>query len=73
MLEGTDGFIDGAAPGEKLTKVIPTLSIPGLGTFGLASTDVPAMVALACKSNSMRYNPARLPEAVLTEVLAKAL
>lgn len=58
---------------EFVQRLAVELSIPGLGTFGLTSGDIPAMVALACKSNSMRYNPVTLSEAVLSEVLQQAL
>ena len=53
--------------------LVRDLSIPPLGQFGLKATDVPAMVALARKSSSMRYNPVTLPDDVLASLLADGL
>ncbi|MCJ7544678.1 MAG: iron-containing alcohol dehydrogenase [Phycisphaerae bacterium] len=66
-----DQAVDGGL--EFIQRLAVELSIPGLGTFGLASTDIPAMVALARKSNSMRYNPVKLSPEVLAEVLRQAM
>jgi alcohol dehydrogenase class IV len=58
---------------EFVRALASELTISPLGRFGLAAKDIPAMVELACKSSSMRYNPVRLSDAALAEVLAKAL
>ena len=49
------------------------LSIPRLGQFGITSEHVPAMVELARKSSSMRYNPIGLAPEVLAGILEAAL
>jgi alcohol dehydrogenase class IV len=49
------------------------LGIPPLGQFGLTAEDIPQMVALAGKSSSMRYNPVKLSEQVLVDVLTRAM
>jgi alcohol dehydrogenase class IV len=57
-----------------VTKALAAeLQIPRLGQFGIAESDIPAVVALAQKSSSMRYNPVTLPAEVLAEILRKAL
>jgi alcohol dehydrogenase class IV len=47
--------------------------MPHLDKFGLGPGDIPAMVALASRSNSMRSNPVKLPEQVLADILTKVL
>jgi len=49
------------------------LAIPKLGPFGLTREGLGPMVSLAGKSSSMRYNPVKLSEADLAEVLGRAL
>lgn len=63
--------IDGAI--DSVLRLTREMSIPPLGSFGLTAGDIPAMVALACKSNSMRYNPVKLSEGALAGLLAKAI
>jgi alcohol dehydrogenase class IV len=54
-------------------KLVGDLHTPQLSQFGLTASDIPAMVALASRSNSMRSNPVKLPEPVLADILAKVL
>jgi alcohol dehydrogenase class IV len=49
------------------------LNIPPLRQFGITPDAVPAQVALAQKSSSMKYNPVPLPPDVLTQILTAAL
>jgi alcohol dehydrogenase class IV len=49
------------------------LRIPLLRQFGLSEADFPALIALAQKSSSMRYNPVGLSQAMLQTVLRQAL
>ncbi|HWE01253.1 MAG TPA: iron-containing alcohol dehydrogenase [Tepidisphaeraceae bacterium] len=49
------------------------LHIPPLGQFRIAEADVPAMVELAKKASSMRFNPATLSDAALNGILSDAL
>jgi alcohol dehydrogenase class IV len=49
------------------------LQIPGLAQFGMTPADVPGLIELAKKSNSMRYNPIPLPPETLTAILTAAL
>lgn len=58
---------------ECVAALAAELKIPSLGRFGISAADIPAMVALAAKSSSMRYNPVDLSEAVLCEVLTGAM
>ena len=49
------------------------LKIPRLGTFGLTPAAVPAMVQLARKASSMRFNPVILSDDALAGILERAL
>ena len=49
------------------------LRIPPLARFGLAEEGVPAMVKLARKASSMRYNPVVLSDEALATVLKSAI
>jgi alcohol dehydrogenase class IV len=49
------------------------LRIPRLSQFGFTPAAVPAQVALAQKSNSMRYNPIPLTPETLAQILTAAL
>jgi alcohol dehydrogenase class IV len=61
-----------SACARRTSELAAELHIPRLGQYGLAEKDVPELVALARKSNSMRYNPVELSEAVLQDVLSRA-
>jgi alcohol dehydrogenase class IV len=50
-----------------------TLQVPPLAEFGLKEQDVPAAVAKAQKSSSMKGNPIALTAEELTEILKKAI
>jgi alcohol dehydrogenase class IV len=50
-----------------------SLAIPRLSTYGLGDADVPAMVALARRASSMRFNPVVLPDEILANVLRAAV
>jgi alcohol dehydrogenase class IV len=62
-----------AAAVERTASLAADLNIPRLGTFGLTPADVPAMVALARKASSMRFNPVTLSDDALAGVLERAL
>jgi len=49
------------------------MGIPPLSHFGVAESDIPAMVELAQRSSSMKYNPVALDDAALSGVLADAI
>ena len=49
--------------------LVHKLKIPPLGTFGLQVSDIPAMIALARKAGSMRFNPVTLTDEALTRIL----
>ena len=49
------------------------LKLPALGAFEVRGEDVPAMVDLAKRASSMRYNPVVLDDAMLTRILTDAL
>ncbi|HEX8911020.1 MAG TPA: iron-containing alcohol dehydrogenase, partial [Humisphaera sp.] len=49
------------------------LNIPPLASFGMTPAAVPEMVALAKKASSMRFNPVVLSDAVLADVLVRAI
>ena len=68
---GEDEAIDAAV---RITRELTRdLDIPPLGRFGLGVSDVPAMVALARKSSSMRFNPVVLSDEMLAEILRRAI
>ncbi len=50
-------------------ELLRELNIPPLREFGIKEEDVPAMVELARKSSSMKYNPVTLSAEALAEVL----
>jgi alcohol dehydrogenase class IV len=56
-----------------IRRLVSELKIPRLGTLGLSAGDVPAMVALASKANSMKANPVGLDEPALAKVLQEAM
>ena len=58
---------------EFVADLVRELNVPGLSSFGLTAERIPEMVALAGKSSSMKYNPVRLSDQVLTEILESAL
>jgi hypothetical protein len=49
------------------------MGIPTLGRFGLKENDVPAMVELAKKASSMRFNLVALADEMLARVLRAAI
>ncbi len=61
-----------AAP-RFLFELAAQLQIPPLSRFGLASADVPAIIALARRSSSMKYNPVTLSDDALAQALDSAL
>jgi alcohol dehydrogenase class IV len=71
MNSSDDQAIEGAIA--FVHRLVGDLNVPRLGQFGLTAKDIPAMVALASRSNSMRSNPVKLDEPVLAEVLTKVL
>jgi alcohol dehydrogenase class IV len=68
---GDSDAIDAAM--RTTTELARDLRIAPLGQFGVRESDVPEMVELAKKASSMRFNPVELTDAVLTDVLRKAI
>ena len=58
---------------EVVSHWVRTMKIPSLSTFGVRESDVPAMVQLAKKSSSMRFNPVTLSDDELADVLRRAM
>jgi alcohol dehydrogenase class IV len=56
-----------------LRALVAELGVPRLGDFGLTAADLPALVPLAQKANSMRGNPIPLEDAEVAEILRQAL
>jgi alcohol dehydrogenase class IV len=71
-LTGADGvtFADGLT---WLDELRLALEIPGLGRYGLAAADVPAVVAAAARASSTKAHPIELTDDELTEILTRAL
>ena len=68
------GATDAAQAGvQAASNLARQFQIPGLSQFGLVEKDFPAVIALARKSSSMRYNPVVLPDHALAEILRAAL
>ena len=63
----------GADAAEFSARLVRDLKLPPLGTFGIQDGDIPAMVDLAKRASSMRYNPVPLPDETLAEILRSAL
>jgi alcohol dehydrogenase class IV len=57
----------------ETASLVRDLKIPPLGTFGLTPAAVPAMVQLARKASSMRFNPVALSDEALAGILERAL
>jgi alcohol dehydrogenase class IV len=53
--------------------LLKEMNIPPLSKFGLTTTAIPEMIALARKASSMRFNPVVLSDASLSESLAAAI
>ena len=49
------------------------LEIPGLGSYGLALSDLPALVAEAQRARSTKGNPIPLTREELTDIVRQAL
>lgn len=75
-LTGRRGLGDAGAIDAGLTfveELIGNLELPPLGEFGLAHDRVGEMVELAARSSSIRYNPVKLSDEILAEVLTAAM
>jgi alcohol dehydrogenase class IV len=76
LLSAADGHHREPTPeaGARVAAALAAqLRIPRLSNYGIGEADVPAMVALARRASSMRYNPVTLPDEVLADVLRRAL
>jgi alcohol dehydrogenase class IV len=65
-----------AGAGEAIAWVralVARLAIPGLGSWGMAITDLPALVERAKAASSMRGNPLALTDRELMEIAARAM
>ena len=60
-------------PSSDVASLVLDLNIGPLSQFGLTESAVPAMVALARKASSMRYNPVVLSDANLAKALLAAI
>jgi alcohol dehydrogenase class IV len=49
------------------------LDVPSLSAYGMTPDDIPAVIAKAARSSSMRGNPIQLTPAEMEEILAAAL
>ena len=56
-----------------VSALCATLNIPGLTSYGLGATDIPALVERAKAASSMRGNPLPLSDTELTEIVERAL
>jgi len=63
----------GADAAETCAGLVHQLNLPRLASFGVRTQDVPAMVDLAKRASSMRYNPVVLDDATLADVLTQSL
>lgn len=54
-------------------ELITELEIPGLASYGLTASAIPALVTKAAAASSMKGNPIVLTPAELTEILERAL
>ena len=57
----------------RVAALVRELGIPPLGEFCVTEDRIAEMVALAAKSSSMRYNPVKLSDEALADILQKAL
>jgi alcohol dehydrogenase class IV len=57
----------------KIEAMVQELAIGTLSRFGLSAGDIPAMVELAKKASSMRFNPVTLSDESLAAALAVAI
>ncbi|MCD6289889.1 MAG: iron-containing alcohol dehydrogenase [Anaerolineae bacterium] len=58
---------------EFVTNLVRDLHIPKLSEFGMTEADIPDLVERAKRASSMRYNPVRLSDEALADILRKAL
>jgi alcohol dehydrogenase class IV len=58
---------------EACGRLVQALKVRSLGSFGLDKADVAAMVPLAKRASSMRYNPVVLDDVELTDILKAAI
>lgn len=70
MLTGRRSVEEGIA---FVRGLVGEMGIPGLRRFGIAEQGFGGVVALAQKSSSMRFNPVRLTDDALHEVLGAAM
>lgn len=57
----------------RTSELATALQIPPLSQFGMNESDIPAMVALARKASSMRFNPVVLSDEALAAALSAAI
>lgn len=53
-------------------ELVPTLKIPGLGTYGITEDDFPLLIKKAQRASSMKANPIELSEEELDSILRAA-
>ncbi|MFX0091113.1 MAG: iron-containing alcohol dehydrogenase [Candidatus Hodarchaeota archaeon] len=58
---------------QYLRELTQTLKIPPLSKFGMKDSDIPTVIAKAIKSSSMKYNPIKLSESALSDILEQVL
>jgi alcohol dehydrogenase class IV len=75
LADGPERMDDEEARGRLVVTLqswTATLGIPGLGSFGVGRTDIPAVVADS-RGSSMRTNPILLTDDEITDVLQRSL
>jgi alcohol dehydrogenase class IV len=56
-----------------LGELTAALVIPGLGSYGLGLSELPALVTAAQQASSMKANPIELSEAEVTDIVTRSL
>jgi alcohol dehydrogenase class IV len=56
-----------------LGELTAALSVPGLASYGLDESQIPAVVAAAQKASSMRGNPIELTDPEVSEIMTRSL
>lgn len=67
------GVPDAGAAVAWVISLCRDLGVPGLATYGVRPSDVPAVVAKAKTASSMKKNPLVLTDDELTEILSRSL
>ena len=63
----------GSDAADFCARLVSELKLPAFSQFGLGKENIPAMVDLAKRASSMRYNPVTLDDATLAKILERSL